>query len=98
MDRLKSIEFLFFCFLNFFNFATWPLRGHSSATYRNGGGVWEGVKCPGTKRYEGVWFNQGSHMFSKTSNVLEFDLSVRVPSNVLEFNSMFSNVLETNCL
>ena len=48
--------------------------------------------------YIGVVYIQGSHMFSKPSNVLEFDLSVRVPSNVLEFNSMFSNVLETNCL
>ena len=46
----------------------------------------------------GVGRNQGSHMFSKPSNVLEFELSVRVPSNVLEFKSMFSNVLETNCL
>ena len=35
---------------------------------------------------------------SKPSNVLEFDFSVQVPSIVLEFNSMFSNVLETKCL
>ena len=35
-------------------------------------------------------------MFSKTLNVLKFDLSVRVPSNFLKLNSMFSNVLETN--
>ena len=35
---------------------------------------------------------------SKTSNVLEFVFSVQVPSIVLEFNSMFSNVLETKCL
>ena len=35
---------------------------------------------------------------SKPSNVLEFVFSVQVPSIVLEFNSMFSNVLETKCL
>ena len=35
---------------------------------------------------------------SKPLNVLEFVFSVQVPSIVLEFNSMFSNVLETKCL
>ena len=35
---------------------------------------------------------------SKPSNVLEFVFSVQVPSIVLEFNSMFSNVLEKKCL
>ena len=35
---------------------------------------------------------------SKPSNVLEFVFPVQVPSIVLEFNSMFSNVLETKCL
>ena len=35
---------------------------------------------------------------SKPSNVLEFVFSVQVPSIVPEFNSMFSNVLETKCL
>ena len=35
---------------------------------------------------------------SKPSNVLEFVFSVQVPSIVLKFNSMFSNVLETKCL
>ena len=28
----------------------------------------------------------GSRVFSKTSNILEFDLSVPVPSNVLEYS------------
>ena len=35
---------------------------------------------------------------TEPSNVLEFVFSVQVPSIVLEFNSMFSNVLETKCL
>ena len=30
--------------------------------------------------------NQGSHRSPKVLNVLEFDFSIRVPSNVLEFH------------
>ena len=48
------------------------------------------------KRYEGV--SRVRTEPSKPSNVLEFVFSVQVPSIVLEFNSMFSNVLETKCL
>ena len=39
-----------------------------------------------------VTYTQGPH------RTLEFVFSVQVPSIVLEFNSMFSNVLETKCL
>ena len=39
---------------------------------------------------------QGSHRAPKVSNVLEFDFFIRVPSNVLEFDWMFLNVLESD--
>ena len=40
------------------------------------------------------YYTQGSHRSPKVLNVLEFDFSIRVPSNVLEFHWMFLNVLE----
>ena len=40
--------------------------------------------------------SQGSHRAPKVSNVLEFDFFIRVPSNVLEFDWMFLNVLESD--
>ena len=39
---------------------------------------------------------QGSHRAPKVSNVLEFDFFIRVPSNVLEFDWMFLNLIFTN--
>ena len=42
----------------------------------------------------GLSGGQGSHRSPKVLNVLEFDFSIRVPSNVLEFHWMFLNVLE----
>ena len=40
---------------------------------------WKCVTCRGLH-------NQGSHRSPKVLNVLEFDFSIRVPSNVLEFH------------
>ena len=37
---------------------------------------------------------QGSQRSPKVLNVLEFQFSIRVPSNVLEFHQMFLNVLD----
>ena len=43
-------------------------------------------------------YNHGSHMYSKTSNVLEYNYAVRVPSNVLEWYPMFSMFSKTKIM
>ena len=40
----------------------------------------------------------GSHMYSKASNVLEYNYAVRVPSNVLEWYPMFSMFSKTKIM
>ena len=47
-----------------------------------------------TGSHQSARCKQGSHRSPKVLNVLEFDFSIRVPSNVLEFHWMFLNVLE----
>ena len=44
----------------------------------------------------GVHLKLGLHRSPKVLNVLEFDFSVRIPLNVLEFHWMFLNFLETD--
>ena len=45
-----------------------------------------------------VGCKHGSHMYSKTSNVLEYNYAVRVPSNVLEWYPMFSMFSKTKIM
>ena len=53
-----------------------------------------GVAMSSVGWYDGIV----TRVRTEPSNVLEFVFSVQVPSIVLKFNSMFSNVLETKCL
>ena len=45
-----------------------------------------------------VCCSHGSHMYSKASNVLEYNYAVRVPSNVLEWYPMFSMFSKTKIM
>ena len=45
-----------------------------------------------------AWYKHGSHMYSKASNVLEYNYAVRVPSNVLEWYPMFSMFSKTKIM
>ena len=59
---------------------------------------WYIVYCKGHTNVQVLIYNHGSHMYSKASNVLEYNYAVRVPSNVLEWYPMFSMFSKTKIM